>query len=117
MRLLVDECVQAQVVPALARDGHDVSRSLRAGQPDSPNDPEVLHQAATDKRLLVTTDTGFVKLSERWLAEGRTHSGVLIGRQTTDLRRFLRDLRHTLEALAAEDVSNQVAWVQKAPER
>lgn len=114
LRILLDECVQAAVLQALADDGHDVVRPIGSGTSESLSDKAVLEAAAAEKRILVTTDTDLLTVHAEWIAEGKSHAGVIVGQQDHDLKRFLRNLRHTLERRETLALRDQVIWIEKA---
>ena len=80
-RILLDECVQAAVVGALADDGHDVVRPEKVGMPESPADEAVLEMAVAEDRILVTTDVDLLRVHERWISQERDHLGIVLGQQ------------------------------------
>jgi hypothetical protein len=71
--------VQAAAAQSLAEDGHDVVRPAAAGTLESPSDESVLRSAAEQDRVLVTTDTDLLGVHKRWIAEGKSHPGIIIG--------------------------------------
>jgi predicted nuclease of predicted toxin-antitoxin system len=73
MRLCVDENIPRITVDELRRLGHDVQDIRGTGQ-QGVTDDLLWSQAQADKRLLITTDKGFV--SHR----NEQHHGVLIVR-------------------------------------
>ena len=114
LRILLDECVQAGVVHALSDDGHDVVRPVASGTTESLTDEAVLESAAEQDRILVTTDTDLLAVHTRWIAEGKSHPGIIVGQQDQDLRRFLRNLRHTLTRHDPAALRGRVIWIEKA---
>ena len=81
LRILLDECVQAATLHALVDDGHDVVRPIGSGTSKSLSDEAVLEAAAAGDRILVTTDTDLLAVHAKWISEGRSHAGVIIGQQ------------------------------------
>lgn len=114
LRILLDECVQAATLRALTDDGHDVVRPVGSGTSESLSDEGVLEAAAEDTRVLVTTDMDLVGVHTRWTALGRSHSGIIVGQQDHDLKRFLRNLRHTLKGRDPDALRNELIWIKKA---
>jgi len=112
-RVLLDECVQAAAVQALADDGHDVVRPIGSGTVESLSDEAVLASAARLDRVLVTTDTDLVAAHATWIAEGNSHAGIIVGQQDQDLKRFLRNLRHTLERHDPAGLRDRLVWIEK----
>jgi hypothetical protein len=73
----------------------------------------VLESAAEQNRILVTTDTDLLDVHARWMAEGRSHPGIIIGQQDQDLKRFLRNLRRTLDRQDPASLRDQLMWIRK----
>jgi predicted nuclease of predicted toxin-antitoxin system len=113
LRILLDECVQVGVVDALNGDGHDVVCPGASGTIDSLSDEAVLELAAADARALVTTDTDLLAVHARWIAHGKSHPGIIVGQQDQNLKRFLRNLRHTLNRTRPGDLRDQLIWIEK----
>ena len=114
LRILLDECVQAAALHALADDGHDVVRPIGSGTSKSLSDEAVLEAAVAGDRILVTTDTDLLAVHAEWIAEGKSHAGVVIGQQDHNLKRFLRNLRHTLKRRDMSKLRDQVIWIEQA---
>lgn len=126
MKLLLDEMHDPAVTAALRVSGHDVvAVTERAGLPGT-SDPDLLLLAAAEARALVTENVkDFAPLHARFLADGRTHRGLIL----TSPRRFPRAARDHVatltRALAAfldenapelRDVESFVWWLD-APRR
>jgi predicted nuclease of predicted toxin-antitoxin system len=54
-------------------------RPAGAGPLDSPSDESVLESAAEQDRVLATTDMDLLAVHARWIAEGKSHPGIIIG--------------------------------------
>ncbi len=72
MKFLVDRCAGATLALWLRGKGHDVLEA-RERSPD-PGDEELLAQAHSESRVLVTLDKDFGVLV---FAKGQAHSGVV----------------------------------------
>lgn len=75
MKILADECVDAQIVDHLRKDGHDVKYVAEM----SPGimDEEVLYLANEEDTLLLTADKDFGELIFR---QGLVKSGIVLYR-------------------------------------
>ena len=73
MRFIVDESTGAAVVECLRGAGHDVL-SVAETTPQA-SDQDILAQAASERRILVTNDKDFGELVFR---SGKAHSGVVL---------------------------------------
>jgi predicted nuclease of predicted toxin-antitoxin system len=73
MNIFVDENIPRETVDELRAAGHDVL-DIRQSPLQGTPDPDVWHMVQAQKRLLITTDTGFVEYA------GVPHWGMLIVR-------------------------------------
>lgn len=76
MKIKLDENVPRLVGDTLTAAGHEVDTVVHEGIGGAP-DPDVLHAAAADGRLLITQDRGFGNLTRSVTA----HGGVVVLRQ------------------------------------
>lgn len=72
MRLLLDECADARLVPYLEERGHDVAMVVDIDP--SAGDTRVLQLALRDDRVVITTDLDF---GELLVWERRDSAGVI----------------------------------------
>lgn len=117
MRLLADECCDAGLVQALRADGHDVVYALESFS--GAEDDQVLAQAWTEERLLLTEDKDFGELVFRLQKSAR---GVILLRfDVVDRHQKVDRLRHILaqegERLAGMFVVLEVDKVRLRPLR
>lgn len=100
MKVKLDENIPRLVGDTLTAAGHEVDTVVQEGIGGAP-DPDVLHAAAADGRLLITLDRGFGHLSR----SVGSHGGVVVLRQPrqdpTSVAAAVRRLLHEqdLEAL------------------
>jgi predicted nuclease of predicted toxin-antitoxin system len=72
MKVLLDTCVWGGAEQELRNAGHDV---IYAGSwPQDPGDDQILKQAYSDGRILVTLDKDFGELA---IVRGFPHSGII----------------------------------------
>jgi len=72
VRVLLDTCVWGGAKDAVAAGGHDVTWA--GDWPHDPGDEEILAQAHTEGRVLVTLDKDFGELA---VVRGHAHSGIV----------------------------------------
>ena len=102
MRFLLDQSVDARLIPALRSRGRD---AIRIGQehPEGLSDPAVLALAQAGGRILITDDRDFGELVFR---HRQPHAGVIylrLGRYadlSTKIARLAHVLEHYSEQLA-----------------
>ncbi len=100
-RLYADEHIPLAVVSALNRQGHDVVRALQVFG-EGVQDTIHFQRARADRRVLLTQDADFLRLSAQLLSEGGHHSGIVYWPQSTYsigevIRRLIRFLETTSE--------------------
>jgi hypothetical protein len=89
-------------------------RPLSSGTIDSLSDEAILELAVVEDRILVTTDTDLLAVHTKWVAEGKSHPGIIVGQQDQDLKRFLRNLRHTLKRVEVTEARSLLVWIENA---
>lgn len=78
MKLILDEMHSHLVATTLSERGHDVIAVLLDPALRGIADRDLLALAASAGRALVTENVGdFMRLHRAWVAEGRTHAGLV----------------------------------------
>jgi hypothetical protein len=113
IRLYLDEdAMRRSLVFGLKARGVDV---LTAGDAQMISRDEEAHliTASSSKRAIYTYNAAdFCDLHRRWISEGRSHTGIIIGAQ----QRYrsgeeLRRLMHLINSLTAEHMQNQLEFL------
>lgn len=111
MRFYLDEHVPPVLADMLRSRGHDGLTTLSAGKTGS-TDEEQLRFATDGNRVLVTFDRqDFLTLSQRWAAERRRHSGIIVSKQLPASVVF-RQLLRLIARHRRDDLSGLVLWLQ-----
>ena len=76
MRFLLDQNIDARLIPFLISLGHDVIRIGRE-HPHDMSDEDILALAHRERRILITNDRDFGELVFR---HGQPHSGLILFR-------------------------------------
>lgn len=113
IRIHLDEDCQAHALAkALQQHGIDTktTNELGLGGVNDDRQLEAAHQAG---RVLVTNNIcDFAPLHGRWLAEGRTHSGIVVfPQQELSTGETVRRLARLIHTLRAEDMCNRLEWL------
>ncbi len=100
------------LVVALRARGMDVMTALEAGMIDR-DDVEHLDYAAAHGRVLFSFNVGdFYDLHTRYLAEGKSHAGIVLARQQVyPVGELLRRLLRLISARSAEEMQDQVEFL------
>lgn len=112
IRLFLDHHMDPSLATDVRRDGFDVTFPREVGT-ERASDEEHLTWAAEHGRVIVTFDRrDFRILAKQWTDRGQEHAGVLLcvapGLSYGEL---LRRLRAFLDVVSAEEMVNQVRWL------
>jgi hypothetical protein len=113
--LYTDEDVTNSLAPALRWRGYTAQSTLEAGNLQLSDEAQL--QYATEQRMAILTCNGqdFIPLAQEWYYAGQEHAGIIISQQF-DRRQFgelLRQVLHLLDSLTADEVHNQVIFLQQ----
>ena len=118
IRLYLDRHVMTRLAEDLARHGFDCLTTQQAGN-DRASDEEQLAFATAQSRAILTYNIrDFAPLHEKWLAAGRSHSGVIVSRQL-GARQYgvlLSRMLRLLGALTADDMRNNLVHLERFKE-
>ena len=79
MKALLDEQLSPQIAVILREEGHDVNAVAERDDLVGYSDRMVLEAAAAEDRAVVTNNVkDFRPLAAEWLAQGRTHPGLIL---------------------------------------
>ena len=110
LRLFLDEDVHVTLAVALRKRGHDAVHALETKRLGL-SDESQLNFAAEENRALVTFNTGdFVRLHNRWIEEGREHSGIIVSKQLP-VGETLRRLLALLQKESGDSMKGQVRFL------
>jgi predicted nuclease of predicted toxin-antitoxin system len=110
--LLLDEDVRPILGEILRLRGYDAVHVLDAGR-TGQSDAEQLAYAVSQRRTIRTHNIRhFRLLNQRYHEEGRQHFGILLSAQVP-LRDLLRRVLRSLGRHTADDVKNNVLWLDE----
>jgi predicted nuclease of predicted toxin-antitoxin system len=113
IRLFLDHHMDAKLANDLRRDGFDVMFPREIGT-ERASDEAHLIWASERGRVVVTFDRrDFPAITKEWKNQGRAHAGMIIciARPPISYGELLRRLRAFLDAVTAEEMVNQVRWL------
>lgn len=116
MRALLDEQLSPQIAVLLRDAGYDVLAVADRDDLVGCSDWMVLEVAGSERRALVTNNIkDFRPLAAEWLAQGRTHPGlILLPSARTRTRTAVAALAAAIEAVLAghpEGIAGSERWV------
>jgi Domain of unknown function (DUF5615) len=105
---LLDECLDAPLVPALRERGFDVVSLLTIG-PRGIADPAVLERAFELGRVLITHNADdFRAVHAAFLWQGRVHAGIICLPQRGPLRRRALRAAMMLDWIGAQEYASRL---------
>lgn len=113
IRLYFDADAQkGSLVSALRLRGVDVETANEAGLRDA-SDPEQLAHAATQERVLYSFNVrDFMILHHAYLAEGKTHAGIILAQQQRyNVGEQMRRLLKLVQMNSAERLQNTIEFL------
>ena len=113
IRPYLDHNMDPRLATDLHRHGFDVTYAREVGN-ERATDEEHLTWATERGRTVVTFDRrDFRVLAEQWGEQGRDHAGIIFAVAPPRLTygQILRRLLALLDAVSAEEMVNQVRWL------
>ena len=113
IRLYIDEdAMDKDLIQALRARGIDVMTAFEAGMIERL-DEQHLEYATKEGRVLYSFNVGdFYRLHTAYLAEGKSHAGIILVRQRDySMGKQMRRLLKLIVAKAADDMKNQVEFL------
>jgi hypothetical protein len=105
-----DENVNPRIVAGLRRHGMDVVSVRERGQRGS-DDEVLLAAAAAEARLMLTSDTDFLRIHSQWMSTGRGHAGIVFWAQHLAIGQVIRRLLPFASQTAPADAANTVKYL------
>jgi hypothetical protein len=117
IRLYLDHNVHTWFATALRRDGYDVVFAEEVGNAHL-SDEDLLRWATQQGRAVFTYDrVDYLRLAQDWAMRGETHAGIIVALAPPLLSpaEILHRLRHFLNTIAADELHNQMRWLDPIP--
>lgn len=111
--LYTDEDVTNQLAALIHQRGYEAVSAIDLGMIERPDEEHLAYAAANHLTLLTYNEHDFVRLAQRWVVEGRSHSGILISDQFSlqQLGELLRRMLRFLNRVAADEMVNTVRYL------
>ena len=109
IRLYLDEdAISRALIRGLRARGVDVLTAQDAQQMGVPDSVQLLHATGQGRTLFTFNTRDFARLHAEFLAQGRSHAGIIVSDQL-QVGHILRRLLSLLDAKSAEDMQN---WLE-----
>ena len=116
IRRLLDHHLSPRLARDLRQDGFEVTFPRELGT-ERASDEQHLRWAAAHGHVILKSDIGdYRPLAERWTERGEDHAGIIlvIGSQPISYGELLGRLRAFLDAVSADEMVNQVRWLDQS---
>ena len=111
-KLYLNEHLSPRLADQLRKHGFDVRSSQEAGLL-SANDDEQLAFAVAEQRAIVTFNfKDFIVRHEKYLASSQEHWGIVLSTEEP-IRVLLHRLFRLLNTVSAEELKNQIRWLNE----
>jgi hypothetical protein len=110
LRYYFDQHVSRHVAHGVLRRGIDVLSTQEEGAERAP-DEQVFAQAVALGRVMVTEDSDYVAIANRWLAEGRHFPGLVKVTGQRNIGRLIEDLHLVATCYSEEEVADQIVYI------
>ena len=119
IRLYLDHNAHRRLARSLGPYGFEVTVAEEVGNARATDEEHLLW--ATDHGLVVFTFDvdDYQLLAAEWADQGRVHAGIILSQAPPRLtyRQILRRLLAFLDAVSAEEIVNQVRWLDASWDR
>ncbi len=111
IRIYANESVSVKIAEGLRRRGVEAWSARESGNLGL-TDEEQLKYALSQKAVIFTHDDDFLKLSVKWLAEGKSHHGIIYSHQLDyPTGKCIRRLKLIVDMLTAEEMVNHIEFL------
>jgi hypothetical protein len=111
IRLYLDEDVHKRVATALRLRHFDVISAHEVHRQGLSDEDQLIY-AASERRTLFTFNTpDYLQLHLDWLQHGQEHHGIIVSDQLP-ISETIRRLLNLLNRVTAEEMVNEVRWLQ-----
>jgi predicted nuclease of predicted toxin-antitoxin system len=111
-KLYLNEHLSPRLVAQLRQYGFDVTSTLELGMVEADDDEQLAYAASQQRAIVTFNHKDFAVRHAQYLAEGKEHWGIILSTQeSTDVIR--RRLLRLLNTLSAEELKNQIRWLNE----
>jgi hypothetical protein len=111
-RLYLNEHLSPDLAEALRQRGFDVIASLEVDMGEREDEEHLVFAAQQGRAVLTFNVQDFMPLHEQFLAAGREHAGIVFSTEES-FRVLFRRLIRLLHSVAAQELRNQVRWLNE----
>ena len=112
IKLHLNEHLSPRLAAELRRYGFDVTSTQELGAVSATDEEQSAHAAAEQRAILTFNVSDFVLLHNRYMVEKREHWGIIFS-SGISLAGLLHRLLRMLNSVSAEELRNQVRWLNE----
>ncbi len=111
-RLHLNEHLSWHLAAQLRKYKFDVTSTIELGMAEEDDDEQLAFAVSQQRAIVSINHKHFAPLHERYIAEGKEHWGIILSTEESIpvLRRRLLSL---LNSVSAEELKNQIRWLNK----
>ena len=115
IQIYTDEHVLPVLVEILRQRGYMAQSAQEAGMLDRDDEDHLAYATQNGMAVLTFNRNHFEQLARKWAASEREHAGIIISPQfdTEHIGQLLHPLIRLLDSLTADEVRNQVVYLQQ----
>jgi hypothetical protein len=111
IRLYLDEDVHKQVAAGLRLRSFDVVSAHEIGRWGFTDESQLSYASSEGRAIFTYNASDYLELHQEWLRRGKDHCGIIVSDQLR-LGETVRRLLRLLNQVAADEMKNQVRWLQ-----
>ncbi len=111
-KLHLNEHLSWHLAEQLRKYGFDVTSTIELGMLEEEDDAQLAFAVSQQRAIASINHRHFVPLHEQYAAEGREHWGIILSTEES-VRVYRRRLLRLLNTLSAEDLKNQIRWLNE----
>ncbi len=109
--LYLDEDVHKRVASALRLRHFDVISAHEIGRWGFSDEEQLIHATMENRAIFTYNTTDYLQLHLEWLQRGREHAGIIVSNQLP-IGQTMRRLLNLLNQVTADEIQNQLYWLQ-----
>jgi predicted nuclease of predicted toxin-antitoxin system len=111
-KLYLNEHLSPRIAEQLRRYDFDVTSTLEQGMEQANDDEQLAFSAAQQRALVTFNHKHFAVMHSQYIARGKEHWGIILStEESTGV--MLRRLMRLLNTLSAEELKNQIRWLNE----
>lgn len=111
-KLHLNEHLSWHLADQLRRYGFDVTSTVEQGMIEEDDEAQFAFAVSQQRAIVTINHKDFVPLHERYVSKGVDHWGIILSTEES-VQVYRRRLLRLLNAMSAEDLKNQIKWLNE----